>query len=64
MQNARGATRAPQGPHLNLFTQFDGSDPSEYYFRGVNNHWDGHGQDVAAAPVKEYMMANALLESR
>jgi lysophospholipase L1-like esterase len=38
-------------PYINLFDQFQATNPKELYFRGGDNHWNDLGQQTAAKAV-------------
>ncbi len=47
---------------MDLFGPFQEQGSEAVYFRGLDDHWNDHGQDVAAQVVTRFLEANDLLE--
>jgi hypothetical protein len=47
--------------YINLFEVFKNSSPEQLFFRGVNNHWNDLGQDIAARETASLIYKLAML---
>ena len=56
-----GIAQAHGIPCVNLFAPFQERGGRALYFHGADDHWNDRGQEVAAAVVEEFVIANDLL---
>lgn len=47
---------------VNLFDVFMRNGADALYFKGIDNHWNDHGQDVAAEKTASYIMDQMILD--
>lgn len=57
---AEAATQAGL-PYVNLFPVFRTADADRLYLHGNDDHWNDVGQDLAAAAMVDYLLANDLI---
>ena len=53
-----------QIPALNLFGPFAAHGASRLYLKGVDDHWNEAGQDLAARLASEVVIAQGLIRAR
>jgi hypothetical protein len=49
-------------PTIDLFSVFERLGTKDTYFHGFDDHWNDHGQDVAATVAADYLIASGLLD--
>jgi len=45
---------------VNLFNVFMSNNPENLYFRSGNNHWNDHGQNIAAIETASYITGHMI----
>jgi hypothetical protein len=58
------SAQAQQMPYVDLFDTFRAQPEGDLFLRGLENHWNDEGQDLAAREVAQFLVSSGLLKQR